>query len=121
MAWSPPGAGALRASVRFERRGPAANVGGVVKGGWLPLIARRSARLTPLDGGERDQAGLSKAIEQWELTVRMGSDVTGVTCGDRVVDRRDDRRTFDIAAILDRTERGRWLVMTLTRGAGDGL
>ena len=29
--------GDLRESVRFERRGGAANVGGVVKGGWAHL------------------------------------------------------------------------------------
>lgn len=107
--------------MRFERLGPAANVGGVVRRDWLPLVARRSVRLTPLDSVEREQAGRAKAIERWELTVRMDDDVAGVTPDDRAVDRRDDRRVFDIVGILDRTERGRWLVMTLERGAGDGV
>lgn len=121
MAWSPPGSGSLRASVRFERIGSRENVGGVVKATWAPLAAKRSVRLMPIDGVEREVAGRVTRVERWELTVRYDSAVAGVTPDDRVVDRRDDKRVFDIVSVLDVQERGRWLVMTLERGAGDGV
>lgn len=121
MAWSPPGAGELRASVRFERRGPQANVGGVVvDGAWAVLIDRRSARLLPVRGGEQVQADRLSGVAAFELVVRSDSATRGVTTADRVVDRRDPTRVFDIRFAEDLEGRGRWIVLQLEKGTGDG-
>lgn len=119
MAWSAPGAGELRARVRFERRGAGENVGGVVKRAWATLIPTRAARLLPLQGGERVQGDRLAGISAWELTIRRTAETAELTTDDRVVDARDDRKAFAIRAILDLEARGRWIVLTLELGAED--
>lgn len=121
MAWRPPGSGELRHSVRFERRGRASNVGGVVRQDWATLIPSRRARLLPLRGGEQTQADRLGGVSAWELVVRADSETRGVTTDDRVVNRRDERQGFAIRSILDLEGRGRWLVLTLELGADDGV
>lgn len=120
MAWTPPGAGQLRDAVRFERKLGASNVGGVVKGDWAVLIERRSVLLLPERGGEAVTAARLAGQSVWTLVCRLDSATKLITADDRAVDVRDPTRVFDIRSSLDLEGRGRWLVMTLEQGVGDG-
>lgn len=121
MAWIPPGAGELRHSVTFWRRGPAANVGGVVRADWSLLVPEpRSARLLPVRGGEGVQADRIAGVSAWELVVRFDSQTRLVCTADQVIDRHDPTRVFDIRFAEDLEGRGRWIVMQLEKGTGDG-
>jgi hypothetical protein len=59
--------------VRFERRQVvgAGDGYGNSDGDWLPLIARRSAKLTPRSGGEQVVAERLQGVSSWDLWVRF--------------------------------------------------
>lgn len=120
MAWAPPGAGELRASVRFERRGSGENVGGVVKRPWETLILERSGRLRPVLGRETVQADRLTGISAWTLDIRQDPDTEQLLTSDRAVDRDDESRIWAIRSVLDLEGRGRWFTLTLELGADDG-
>lgn len=120
MAWTPPGAHELRARVRFEKRGPSQNVAGVVKADWVTLIDSRRARLQPLRGGEETQADRLSGLSAHELVLRLDQALLAVTTDHRVVDARDPTKVYQIRWVGDLEGRGRWLVMTLETGTGDG-
>lgn len=120
MAWSPPGAGQLRHKVKFQRRGPGSNDGGVVKYDWLSFGSPRKCRLLPVQGRETVQADRLAGVSAWELTLRQDSTTRALTTDDRVLDARAAGKPFAIRSILDLEGRGRWLVLTLEAGAEDG-
>src|SRR5690349_17974787 len=116
MPWAPPGAGELRASVRFERRGSGENVGGVVQRAWAPLILQRRGRLLPVRGGESLQADRLADVSAWTLDIRQDPDTRELLTSDRAVDRDDERKVYAIRSILDLERRGRWWTLTLVLG-----
>lgn len=124
MAWTPPDPGALRDAVRFERRptltGDGDGAGNFEDDSWDLLIEHRACRLLPVRGGEQVQAGRAGGIDLWELVCRRDSATAGVVAGDRAVNARDTRQTWNIRSSMDLEGRGRWLVMTLERGVADG-
>lgn len=120
MAWYPPGAGDLKQRVSFSRRTGQTNVGGVVKTNFATLIDSRRGRLIPLRGGEQVQADRMTGTSFWELTIRSDAATRLVTTDDRVTDARDPTRFFDIRFAEDLEGRGRWIVMQLEKGIGDG-
>ncbi|MFZ4605156.1 MAG: phage head completion protein [Caulobacter sp.] len=124
MAWTPPDPGALRDAVRFERRptltGDGDGAGNFESDDWAVLISHRSCRLLPQRGGEQVQAARLGGVDVWELVCRSDSATRAVVVGDRAVDERDPRRSWNIRSVLDLEGRGRWLVMTIERGGADG-
>lgn len=121
MTWRPPTTGELKWRVRFERRDPAgANVGGVVRALFKPLVASRRCRLLPVRGGEVVQEARAQGVSSFELTVRRDRSTAQVTTDDCVVDARDEARVFDVKWSQDLEGRGNWLVMQLELGTGDG-
>jgi head-tail adaptor len=116
MAILEPTAGELRQSVRFERRVTQPDGYGNTEGGWEPLIARRSAKLTPTKGGESVIADRLQGVAAWDLWVRFDAQTSQVTTEDRVVDVRDPRREFNIRFAQDMTGRRRWILMQLELG-----
>jgi head-tail adaptor len=115
-----PNAGELRQSVRFERRAIVEDGYGNERGDWEVLIDRRSAKLTPTRGGDQVVAGRQQGVAAWDLWVRFDSATRGVTTDDRVVDRADPARSFNIKFIGDMDGRRRFLLMQLEAGRGDG-
>lgn len=120
MAWTPPRAGEFNAVLRFERRGAASNIGGVVKAGWETLVERRQGRLLPLRGGEETQADRLSGLAAYELVIRMDSEVDQVTTDDRAVDVNNPSDVYGIRWRGDLEGKRRWLVMTLQQGTDDG-
>lgn len=120
MAWTPPGAGELRQRVRFEKRTSAENDGGIVRSDWGVLIDSRRVQLLPVRGGEATAAMRATGQDLWTLVVRSCSATRAVTTDHRVASLDQPGVVFDIRSVLDLEGRGRWLVMTLERGKGDG-
>jgi head-tail adaptor len=114
-------AGSLRDSVRFERRGPAGNVGGVVKASWSPLCGPFRAEIKPLRGGETIQAARMAGRDQVLMSLHGCRALAEVTSDDRVVDARDPTRTWNIVAPPTNPDgRGQWIEITAERGGSDG-
>lgn len=122
MAWTPPGPGKLRHRVRFDRKVKTGeNVGGIVRpAGWTVLVDHRRCLLEPVRGGEQVTADRAAGISMWTLTCYKDPGTRQVTIDDRVVDLDDPTLVFDVRSSLDLQGRGRWLVMTLEAGVGDG-
>lgn len=116
MAIQEPAAGELRQSVRFERRAVAGDGYGNSEGDWAALIASRAAKLTPTRGGEEVQAARLQGVSAWDLWVRFDSETSQVEPGDRVIDRRDETRAFNVRFAQDMTGRRRFILMQLELG-----
>jgi head-tail adaptor len=118
MAIQEPSPGELRESVRFERREVVGEGDGFGNsdGDWLPLIARRSAKLVPRTGGEQVVAERLQGVSSWDLWVRFDQATSQVEPGDRLVDRRNAARVFNIRFCQDMTGRRRWILMQLELG-----
>lgn len=118
--WRQPGAGELRARVRFERRDGADDGYGNKEGDWETVVTSRKARLLPTRGGEEVLASRLTGTGLWDLTVRRDSGTATVLVGDRIVDERDTTRIWNIRWIADLEGRNRWLTMTAESGVADG-
>ena len=117
----PKGAGDLRQKVRFERRADDLDRFGNAQGEWGDLGVTRSCSLTPTRGGESVQEGRATGSAMWDLWVRNDTGTRGVNTGDRVVDARDDERTFNIVfGPADMAGDGQWLFLQLRSGGADG-
>jgi head-tail adaptor len=125
MAWKPPGANELRSRVRFQKRGPSSNVGGVVKADWVDVGAR-ACRLMPVRGGEETMADRNAGVSLFDLVVRFDSLTRTITTDYRVVADHmagrvfDPPREFAVKWMEDLEGKGRWLVALLEAGKGDG-
>lgn len=111
-----PGAGRLRSKVRFERRGAASNVGGVVRAAsWTPLFDPVRAEVRPVRGGEAVQAARLSGVEVFEVTVRGSAAAAAVDQGDRIVEILTAGgvdtvvRSLAIKARANPDRRGAWL------------
>jgi hypothetical protein len=120
MSWTPPGRGELRERVRFEMRGPKANVGGVVRDGWVVFCPDRRVRLLPVRGGEVVQGARATGVSMWNLDVPADVLVRQLTTSMRVVDCRDETRVWDIRSVLDLEGKNRWRTLTVEMGTADG-
>jgi head-tail adaptor len=116
MALREPGAGELRARVRFERRAAAGDGYGNSEGPWAPLVATRRGKLEPTRGGEAVIADRLQGTSAWDLWVRFDADTSQVRPDDRAVDARDPARAFNIRFAQDMTGRRRWILMQLEQG-----
>ncbi len=110
----------LTDKVRFERRAESDDGYGNTEAGWTVLVAERSVRLRPTRGGEQVIAARAQGVAAYDLWVRRDSGTLSVEVGDRAVDARDDRRTFNIKFIGDMDGRRTWLLMQLELGTADG-
>jgi head-tail adaptor len=127
MAWKPPGANELRSRVRFQKKGPGENIGGEVRREWVDLPqASRACRLQPVRGGEETMADRQSGVSLFDLVVRFDSVTRTITDDHRVVcdilagKTLSPPREFAIKWAEDLEARGRWIVMLLEAGKGDG-
>lgn len=125
MAWKPPGANELRSKVRFQRMVRGENDAGEVKEDWVDVTSR-ACRLMPVRGGEETMADRQTGVSLFDLVVRFDSATRAVTTDYRVVAEHmagkvcDPPREFAIRWAEDLEARGRWIVMLLEAGKGDG-
>jgi len=121
MAWTPPGAGALRARVRFDRRASQANVAGDVLGDWAAVGHEVAAELIPV-GSQTESVVAAKlsGTALYRLTVRQSTFTRTLDTDCRVVDTRDTTRTFNVRSKEDPDGRRAWLVLMVEAGVADG-
>lgn len=121
MAWKPPARSELRERVRFEVRRKGERVGGVIKEEWVTFCPDRRVRLLPQRGGESVIADRAAGVSVWILDVPADSVVRQITAAMRVVDARNEARTWDIKSPpLDLAGDDRWRTLTLEMGGSDG-
>jgi len=113
------GAGLLRERVRFERRVNSLDGYGNTVSSWNQLVGPVAARIKPLRGGEKVMAQRLESVVTVEITVRKSSDTIQVTEADRAIDVRSGDE-FNIKAVVNPDERGRYLTFTATRGDVSG-
>ena len=121
MAWTPPGAGALRARVRFDRRASQANVAGDVLGDWAQVGFTVSGELIPV--GNQSESVIAAKLSGtalYRLTVRQNSFTRTLDTDCRAVDADDTSRTFNVRSIEDPDGRRAWLVLMVEAGVADG-
>lgn len=114
MAWTPPGAGDLRQSVRFERRIDVSDGIGGVTSSWTPL-ATVPAKVAPMKGGESVRAARLAGVSNVEITVRSDTTSRSVTPADRAVDARSGQ-TYNIKWTGNLDERGRFITIIVEAG-----
>jgi head-tail adaptor len=115
-------AGKLRDRVRFQRRVTTDDGHGNEEAGWGDLTPPvvRACELRPTRGGETVQSGRLTGQALWDCWVRSDSGTRDVRVGDRVVDARDERRTWNIRFIGDMDGRNAWLLIQMETGVADG-
>jgi len=113
------GAGLLRERVRFERRATADDGYGNKVDAWELLTGPVAARIKPLRGGETVLAQRLESVVTVEITVRSSAATRGVNEADRIVDARTGEG-YNIRAVVNADERGRYLVFTATHGDVSG-
>ena len=121
MAWTPPGAGALTARIRFDRRASQANVAGDVLGDWEQVGYVVSGQLIPV--GSQSESVIAAKLSGtalYRLTVRQNSFTRTLDTDCRAVDDRDTARTFNVRSIEDPDGLRAWLILMLEAGVADG-
>ncbi len=105
--------GALRQRLTIEAGNPGDDGHGGQSDPWAsPLVvATVWGRIAPLRGKERLHGGQLDARHSHRITLRYRSDVT---TAQRI---RYGTRIFNIRAVSDRDERGRWLELLCEEGA----
>jgi head-tail adaptor len=78
-----------------------------------------SARIKSLTGTEAVMEGRLNGVTAYELTVRSSSKTAAIKQYWRAVNTRNGM-TFNISAIVNPDERGKYLIMTAQSGVADG-
>jgi len=114
-------AGAMRESIRFERRGSTPDGFGNsdASGDWAPLCGPFSAQLLPILGREEIVVGRLNGVQPYNLTVPFCAATAGVTAADRAVNART-QTPYDITAIDNPDMRKMQLTMLVKSGSAEG-
>lgn len=115
MAYS---AGRLRALLRCQRKGPAADeFGNPVPNGddWKTYFHVR-AGLVPRNGGEAVIAGRLQGRQPYIVTVRQNSNTRMITPEWRLVDDRDPKRVYAVRTVADPDGKRMWLELLVEHG-----
>jgi len=110
----------LTERVRFDRRTDADDGYGNTKGAWATFIESRRAKLHPTRGGEQVIAARLQGVSAWDCWVRFDPQTRRLTTDDRVVDARDETKTFAIRFVGDLAGDKTWLFLQLEAGVADG-
>lgn len=103
----------MRHRATFQRESAGADAfGNVTQGTWATLT-EVWAKFTPERSRERLEAGRMESAVSGTLTVRSTATTRGITEADRVVFRSE---TYNIRAIINPDQRGRFLEMAVERG-----
>ena len=105
--------GPLRHRLIIESANPSDDGHGGQTDPWASpvTVATVWGRIAPLRGRERLRAGQLDARHSHRITIRYRDDVTAAQ---RI---RSGTRIFNIRAVTDRDERGRWLDLLCEEGA----
>lgn len=114
--------GALRERVHFQKRGDGDDGLGTVipgAGDWETQFTAY-ASMRPLRGSESVMADRLSGVQPYVLTIRHQRAALGVTTAWRIVDARNDKRTFGLRSPLaDPDGRNQWLEGLVSAGTAD--
>ncbi len=115
-------AGPLRASVTFQRRTHAGNVGGVVRADWTTLCGPYPCRAQPTGKNEMQRGELIEQRDGYMVRLRGFAAVLQVTTTDRVSVTLASGQSFtaNILQIQNPDERGREMIFAVVAGGADG-
>lgn len=113
-----PHASDLRHSVRIDRRSQTLTSRGGL-GAWETLITSRRADLKPRKAaGNSEQviAARLQGVAVFDCWMRYDTETAGIRPEDRLVDRDDTTRVFNVRFAQDLDGRKKWLMLQLELG-----
>lgn len=113
-----PHASDLRQSVRVERRSQTLTARGGL-GAWETLITSRRVQLTPrraASNAEQVIAARLQGVAVFDCWMRWDSETATIRADDRLVDRDDTSRVFNIRFAEDFDGRKKWLLLQVELG-----
>lgn len=110
MAFDIPSAGELRHNLRFERKTPGSNIGGVKTTGWEVLVDTRRAKVAPTRGGADVVAGRLAGKVVYDIWISNDGATRELTVADRAVDNRTGE-IYALGSPIDPNQRRQWLLI----------
>ena len=110
------GAGKLREKLLFQRRAIVDDGFGNEQSGDFATVFTAAADLIPLKGGEPVLAARLSGVQPYIIRIRSCTAAREVTTAWRVIDARQQSRTFNITAAVDPDNKNAWLEIMATQG-----
>jgi head-tail adaptor len=116
LAWTPPGAGALRDRITIESKLSTSDGMGGTTDAWEAVLTSIPAKIVGMRGGEAVQALRLSGTAPFEVTIRATQDTASITSGDRIIVSRSGQRLN--VQWVGSLEEGRkaWLLLTCIAG-----